>query len=105
MMMVVVVGGQRAPLPAAAAGALAGVALRAPAPATAAAAFGGLVVAAVLVKGDLLVEDAALLRALAAEALVVNRPLLPRHLLLRPPLQTQHQRLRRRRCGRRGRPG
>ena len=94
MIVVVERGASRA-----AAGALAGFALRAPAPATA----GGLVVAAILIEGDLLVEDAALLGALATEALVVNRPLLPRHLLLGPPLQTQQHRLRRRRRGRRWR--
>uniref|UniRef100_A0A0A8Y4J0 Uncharacterized protein n=1 Tax=Arundo donax TaxID=35708 RepID=A0A0A8Y4J0_ARUDO len=62
--------------------------------ARAAAAAGGLVVAAVLVEGDVLVEDAALLGALPAEALVVDRPLLPGH-LLRPPGQPQHHRPRR----------
>lgn len=85
MAMAMVVGRRRAAAAAAAAaGPLAGVTMRARAPV---AAAGGLVVAAVLVEGDLLVEYAALLRALAAEALVVHRPLLPRHLLLGPPLQ------------------
>jgi hypothetical protein len=94
-----VVGRRRA-----SAGPLAGVTMRARAPVpAAAAAAGGLVVAAVLVEGDLLVEYAALLRALAAEALVVHRPLLPRHLLLSPALQAQHHRLRSRGRGRRRR--
>lgn len=84
---------------AAAACPLAGVPGRAPAAAV------GVVVAAILVEGDVLVEDAALLGALAAEGLVVHRPLLPGHLLLRPPLQPQHHRLRRRRGSRRGRRG
>ena len=87
--MAVAVGG------AAAAGALAGVPRRIP------AAGVRLIVAAVLVEGHLLVEDAALFGALAAEGLVVHGPLLPRH-LLRPPLQPQHQRLRRRRRSRGG---
>ena len=94
VVMAVIVGGRRAS--AAAVGALASISPRAPVPAA-----GALVVAAVLVEGDLLVEDAALLGALAAEALVVHRPLLPRHLLLAPPLQPQHHRLRRLRRGRR----
>jgi len=93
--MAVVVGGGRASATAAAAGALASISPRALVPSA-----GGLIVPAVLVEGDLLVEDAALLGALAAEALVVHRPLLPRHLLA-PPLQPQHHRLRRRRRGRR----
>uniref|UniRef100_A0A0E0DP41 Uncharacterized protein n=1 Tax=Oryza meridionalis TaxID=40149 RepID=A0A0E0DP41_9ORYZ len=65
--------GGRGAASAAAACPLAGVPGRAPA----AAAAVGLVVAAILVEGDLLVEDAALLGALAAEGLVVHRPLLP----------------------------
>ena len=93
--MAVVVGGGRASATAAATGALASISPRAAVPAA-----GGLVIAAVLIEGDLLVEDAALLGALAAEALVVHRPLLPRHLLA-PPLQPQHHRLRRLRRGRR----
>ena len=93
VVMAVVVGGRRAS--AAAVGALASISPRALVPSA-----GGLIVPAVLVEGDLLVEDAALLGALAAEALVVHRPLLPRHLLA-PPLQPQHHRLRRLRRGRR----
>uniref|UniRef100_A0A0D9W394 Uncharacterized protein n=1 Tax=Leersia perrieri TaxID=77586 RepID=A0A0D9W394_9ORYZ len=92
--------GRRGAASSAAACPLAGVPGRAPATA---AAAGLVVVAAILVERDLLVEDAALLGALAAEGLVVHRPLLPRHLLLRPPRQPQNHRLRRRRRRRRRR--
>lgn len=53
-----------------------------------------VLIAIVLVEGLLFVKDAALLGALLLHELVVHSALLPRHLLLLLPFQTEDQALR-----------